>query len=172
MFVRYSPSTINVAQTDRQTKIEPFRPAVRSRFGTMHRRNRKGDILARSNAHLGNVKRNRVARPGKEQPPRPLVGFDSFGLKWRRNVEHQDVGRMILENPSDIFPTHRSGPGLNHTANRRFLFRVTLHLIHAQFLRWVFCYEIMLSNTWRNSTRTAYFDSMFDHHSMYYLDRN
>jgi hypothetical protein len=119
MFVRDLPSPIDFAQADRQPEIQPFLLTVGSRLSTTHRRDDESDILPGRDVHLRDVEWHRIAGPGKKGVPRLPVGFDSSGLKRRRDIEHYDVRRMVFENPFEISTTHSGGPGFNHIANGR-----------------------------------------------------
>src|SRR5205807_1713909 len=123
MLVADDPLTVDLAQPDGQAEVQIVTRSIGFVDDASHLCGGKGNVITRRDGYLMDVEHRRIRRSAEEQVPGFFVSRDALRLEWRRNVEHQYVGRVVAKNACDIFPAHSAGPVLDDAADRGFVRR-------------------------------------------------
>src|SRR5262245_61027467 len=122
MFVRNAPVAIDFAQSHCEPeKKTVLVHGVAGRIGsTPHVGDCEGDLRARSNGELSEVKGCAGFVVAKKQVPRLGVRFDASALKWRRQIEHHHFSIMMCEDQGKIVTADSVCPALKQGLDQGF----------------------------------------------------
>ena len=104
MLVCDAPVAIDLAQANSQPEQKAvlfYRIAGRVRSAP-HDGDREGDVSACGNGEFSKVEGRIRLVITEKQIPGLFVGFDAPALKWRRQVEHHHVPRVVRKNGGKI----------------------------------------------------------------------
>src|SRR6185437_1207614 len=146
MLVDEHPLSGNLAESDGQTKIEVTGAAALDNDAT-HEGGSECHVSARGNVKFANLELRRLGGRPEEQRPSLLVSHNAPRIKRRRNVEHQKVFGVMLEDAVHVFAANSSGPCFNELADFRCIFVVSItlgrpHARSSPFYRYGFVFAI------------------------------
>src|SRR4029078_174491 len=102
MLMHNVPASVNFAEPHCQSKIQRLAPTISANRHAVSYCCSKRDFHSRSDFDVSEIKTNGFFCERKESVPSRNILINTSRLKWRRHIEHQNVGIVILTNCGTI----------------------------------------------------------------------
>ena len=109
VFMHNAPPPVMFTEPHRQPKFKIDLLAA-AEVAASSNRGCKRHIVPRSYLNVVKIELHRLGLQSKEPIPRGHISAQTARKKWRRHIEHQDVGIMVGPNPRKILIANCFGP--------------------------------------------------------------
>gem|GEM_PF-1581240 len=117
MLMHNVPASVNFAEPHCQSKIQRLAPTISANRHAVSYCCSKRDFHSRSDFDVSEIKTNGFFCERKESVPSRHILINTSRLKWRRHIEHQNVGIVILTNCGTILIAYPFTPPFDQIAN-------------------------------------------------------